>query len=141
MPLPLSLVRTLQTGTAEEAWKAIFDFSWDTCAPGFDDKIKPNVIDRNRQMADVDLFLATAGWDLWVAYPSAVTRTCDALADWWGSHDAGRAVLILDGLSLRETPWLLEGAKKRGYAIDQACATGAELRIGDPTALWTRESW
>jgi hypothetical protein len=36
-------------------------------------------------------------------------------------------VLILDGLSLREVPWLLTGAEKHGFTIQEARPTGAEL--------------
>ncbi len=39
---------------------------------------------------------------------------------------ANRA-MILDALSLREVPWILDGAEKRGYKVHKALATGAEL--------------
>ena len=34
--------------------------------------------------------------------------------------------LLLDALSLRETPWLMQGTKERGYTIHDAGATDAE---------------
>jgi hypothetical protein len=82
---------------------------------------------RDREVADLDLFLATAGWDLWDHYEDSVPRTSDALADWWTTRSAGRAVLILDALSLREVPWLLVGAEARGFTVHSARPTGAEL--------------
>jgi hypothetical protein len=36
-------------------------------------------------------------------------------------------VLILDALSLREAPWILQEAEKRGYRVHRAEPTGAEL--------------
>jgi hypothetical protein len=65
--------------------------------------------------------------EAWRAYEGVVPRTSDALATWWSERASGRAVLILDALSLREVPWLLEGAQKHGYTVHQARATGAEL--------------
>jgi hypothetical protein len=53
--------------------------------------------------------------------------TADALTQWWSEHDQGRAVLILDALSLREIPWLIAGAEARGLKVGNARATGAEL--------------
>jgi hypothetical protein len=85
------------------------------------------VRNRDAEIGAADLFLATAGWDLWKSYEKVVPRTADALATWWAERGAGRAVLILDALSLREAPWLLKGAEDRGYTIHQARATGAEL--------------
>ena len=51
-------------------------------------------------------------------------RTAQSVIDFWNSATGGKAVLILDGLSLRESPWLLQEAKRRGYQIQQAGARG-----------------
>ena len=56
-----------------------------------------------------------------------LNSTADTLADWWTGQTGGRAVLILDALSLRELPWILYGAKERGYTVHGAKATAAEL--------------
>jgi hypothetical protein len=127
MSLPLPLLRTLQSGAAAEAWAAIFDHAWTLCSQPVSGKVKPDITARNRAVSTIDLFLATAGWELWAEYESAVPRTSDALAEWWAAQGDARAVLILDGLSLREAPWLLQGAGERGYTIHQARPTGAEL--------------
>lgn len=128
MPMSLSLLRQLQTSAPVGAWARIFDHVWKVCSPPLSpDKAPSEVTRRDAEVAAVDLFLASAGWDLWAAFEASVPRTADVLADWWGTHDPGRAVLILDALSLREVPWLLSGATERGYAVHQARATGAEL--------------
>lgn len=128
MPLPLALLRQLQSASPGSAWASLFEHAWTTCsAPVAVEKAVSEVTKRDADLGAADLFLATAGWDLWKSYETVVPRTADALASWWGELGAGRAVLVLDALSLREVPWLLEGAKKRGYLIHQARATGAEL--------------
>lgn len=128
MPLPLTLLRQLQAASPDTAWASLFDHAWNTCsAPLVQEKASSEVTKRDAELGAADLFLATAGWDLWRSYEAVVPRTADALAAWWAERGAGRAVLILDALSLREVPWLLKGAKERGYAVHQARATGAEL--------------
>jgi hypothetical protein len=128
MALPLDLVRTLQQAPPADAWQAILDHAWATCsAPIAPAKAAAEAHTRDRALSDIDHWLATAGWDLWQHYEAAVPRTADALADWWAGQSPGRAVLILDGLSLREAPWILQQAEDRGFGIQDARATGAEL--------------
>jgi len=126
--LPLELLRKLQSAPPKEAWDALFSFAWKTCsAELFHDKVTGEITRRDRAIAPLDLFLATAGWDLWSDYYGSVPRTAEQLAAWWESRPPGRAVLILDALSLREAPWLVQGAKDRGYTLHNGGATGAEL--------------
>jgi hypothetical protein len=73
------------------------------------------------------LFLAAAGWDLWKEFNASAPTTAETLASWWAGRNSGRAVLILDGLSLREVPWLLKEAEKRGYKLHASYATASEL--------------
>ena len=128
MNLSVKLLRELQGSMPNEAWNALFTFAWETCHGAIDHTdVASEVLRRDRLLAPADLFLAAAGWDLWSSYYDSVPRTAERLVDWWTATPPGRAVLILDGLSLRESPWLLRGAEKRGYVINAAGATGAEL--------------
>lgn len=128
MALALDLLRRIHDGDPAVAWAAITEHAWAAfCDPVSPEKAAADVVKRDKVIADVDLVLATAGWDLWRQWPAAVTTTANALARWWAARDGGCAVLILDGLSLRELPWLLEGLRRRGFAIHEARATGAEL--------------
>lgn len=128
MSLTYELVESLQSGSPADAWRAIFDRAWAVCSQPIEmAKADAEVARRDRAVADLDLYLATAGWDLWKEYESAVPQTSDALAAWWASQAGGRAVLILDALSLREAPWLLAGAEERSFTIHDARPTGAEL--------------
>ncbi|MFH1021781.1 MAG: hypothetical protein V1809_00155 [Planctomycetota bacterium] len=128
MALEYSILNQFQFQPSNEVWKKIFELAWDICSkPIPDGKSDAEISRRDRTVADIDLFLATAGWDLWKTYEKDVARTSEALVSWWNSQTDGRAILILDALSLRETPWLLQGAQKRGFTVRKAFATGAEL--------------
>lgn len=127
MTLSYDLLNGLQSSPSAEAWAAIFDCAWNICSKDLTTNPEAEVMRRDRAVGDIDLFLATAGWDLWRSYERDVVRTASALAAWWESRNKARAVLVLDALSLREAPWILMGAKKRGFTVHQAKATGAEL--------------
>ncbi|HEX8359296.1 MAG TPA: hypothetical protein VF613_04285 [Longimicrobium sp.] len=127
MALPRGLLEGLQQGSAAEAWQAIADFAWEVCAAPITPAEVHKLPRRDQAVGEIDLVLATGAWELWEEFRSSVPRTADVLADWWAAQTGGRAVLILDGLSLRELPWLLQGAQERGFTIHQARATAAEL--------------
>jgi hypothetical protein len=129
MTLPLALLRELTRAAPVDAWAALFRHAWTVCAAELTTikSVMHEVPRRDRALAAVDLFLSTAGWELWTSYLESVPRTAEALGQWWTSRPAGRAVLILDSLSLRELPWLLQEAAARGYTVHQARPTGAEL--------------
>jgi len=128
MPMPLALLRQLQVSSPSCAWESLFEHAWNVCsAPLHYEKAPSEVTRRDADLGAADLFLATAGWDLWRSYEAVVPRTADLLVSWWADRDAGRAVLVLDAMSLREVPWLITGATERGYTVHKARATGAEL--------------
>jgi len=128
MTASLELLQQALTTSASAGWAAIFDYAWQLFSlPVPSNKVGPAIVQRDRDLEAVDLFLASAAWDLWQSYDTEVEHTADALANWWASQLGGKAVLILDGLSLREVPWLLQGAQTRGFQILQTKVTGAEL--------------
>lgn len=74
-----------------------------------------------------DRLLAEAGWEMWEAYQSVAPLTSAKLKEWCdGAVPTGRAVLILDALSLRELPLILGGAETRDIPVSRVMATGAE---------------
>jgi len=130
MALPLALLRALQNSSPGDAWSRLFDFAWKVCAvPATAARAASEIPKRDAEVGSADLFLATAGWDLWRSFEKEVPRAADVLAAWWSGHTttSGRAVLILDALSLREVPWILQCAAEQGYTIHQARAVGSEL--------------
>lgn len=127
MKLPLDLVKTLQHAEPINAWNAILEYAWGVCSEPFNRKAVTEVQARDSSLSALDLFLATAGWDLWAEFEASVPQTSKALGNWWESQEPGRAVLILDALSLREAPWILHQAADRGFTIHEARPTCAEL--------------
>lgn len=72
-----------------------------------------------------DRLLSEAAWELWEAFPTHAVHTSTALIE-WTKHGSGKAVLLVDALSLRELPLLLAGAQARNIQPVQVKATGAE---------------
>src|SRR5689334_12466023 len=115
MALPLDLTRQIQSETPDKAWRTILNYAWSVCAePIAIDQPTKEVMRRERELYALDLYLATVGYDLWPLMESCAPRNTHALASWWSQRSPGRAVLILDALSLREVPWILEAAAKLG---------------------------
>ena len=74
-----------------------------------------------------DRLLSEAAWQLWHHFLQAAVRTSQELKQWCGEpSSAGKAVLILDALSLRELPALLAGAKSHGVEPSSIRVTGSE---------------
>jgi hypothetical protein len=126
--LPHDLLRNLTTAAPSEAWAALRAFALNTFQPEIDPgKATSEYSRRDREVASADFYLSTAGWDLWRDLDSATTHTADHLADWWAKPHARKAILILDGLSLRELPFLLSGASKHSFTIHTVEVTTSEL--------------
>lgn len=65
---------------------------------------------------------------MWAAYPTAAPLTSRQLQSWWSQSfgAAGKAVLIIDALSLRELPAIEAAAEARKIKLISVNATGAE---------------
>lgn len=128
MAMPVSALHTLAQGTASDAWQSIVSHALELASkPLSTDNAASEVVRRDRDIGELDLFLSSIGWDLWNDFEASVERTSDRLVRWWDEPFAAKAVLILDGLSLRELPWLLQGAAARGFALSEISATASEL--------------
>lgn len=74
-----------------------------------------------------DRILSEAAWELWVQYPEQAAKTAVAMKTWCKMPaSSGRAVLILDALSLREMSFLLKGAANNGINNLKVSVTGSE---------------
>lgn len=130
MALDAALLHSFTQGSAGDAWLAIVARAVEIASPPLAAGNAPSeVIRRDREIGALDHYLASSGWDLWQAFGAEVERTSERLARWWAApgFGGGKAVLILDGLSLRELPWLMQGAAERGYAIHETAAHASEL--------------
>lgn len=118
----------LLTASPPDAWREIFANLWETfSAPLSAKHVESALMERERSIEPLELMLSGSAWELWRDFESTVPRTAPALVDFWNTTPGGKAVLILDGLSLRETPWLLQEAAARGYVVHQSVARGAEI--------------
>ena len=132
MPLNAEVLHSLTKGSAEDAWRTIIEKAVEIASnPLTVGDAVSEVIKRDREIGTLDHFLATTGWDLWQAFGqpslSGVERTSDRLARWWTEPYSAKAVLVLDGLSLRELPWILQGAEERGFTLHEVSANASEL--------------
>jgi hypothetical protein len=136
MALDAGILQRLTQGTAADAWRFIIERTLDIASrPLAEGNAPGEVVKRDREIGELDLFLGSSAWDLWRCFGqpevSGVERTSDRLARWWAEpqfgNSAARAVLVLDALSLRELPWLLQGAKARGFTLQGVTATASEL--------------
>ena len=128
MALDADVLHRLTKGTPEEAWRVIINKAVEIASkPLTAGKAPSEVTKRDREIGALDYFLSSSGWDLWQAFGDTVERTSDRLIRWWVEPYSAKAVLILDGLSLRELPWLLHGAKDRGFTLHEVTANASEL--------------
>ena len=113
----------LEAASAAEAWQATFDrllaIAMATTSP----------VDLHNQTKAPDRLIAESAWELWEAYLDVAPRTSRELQAWWSQPPgaAGKAVLILDALSLRELPAILAAAEARGILPVSVRATGSEI--------------
>lgn len=128
MALDAGVLYSLMKGPANEAWHVIINNAVEIASKPLATGNAPSeVIKRDREIGALDHFLTSSGWDLWQCFGDAVERTSDRLVRWWNEPYSAKAVLILDGLSLRELPWLLQGAKERGFTMHEVSAYASEL--------------
>lgn len=128
MSMHLDLMLELTSLPSKEAWKVIVDRALEICRqPLSPQNASAEVTRRDRAVGEIDQLLSSGAWTLWREFPSLVPRNADQIVKWWQAPFAAKAVLVLDGLSLRETPWLIEGAKARGFTIGAVSAHAAEI--------------
>ena len=128
MPISQHLLQSVTSGTPQQAWSDIANHLWEVCSVPVPAAVADaEVVKRDRNLTELENVLSGSAWDLWEHFEVSVQKTSQAIVEFWHSIHSGKAVLILDGLSLREVPWLLEQATTRDYTIHQAGVRGAEL--------------
>lgn len=128
MSLSAGSLQVLTKGSSADAWQLIVKSALEVASrPLSTSNASSEVVKRDREIGELDLFLSSGGWDLWQTFSEHVERTSDRLARWWSEPFSAKAVLILDGLSLRELPWLLQGAQALGFMTHEVTAHASEL--------------
>jgi hypothetical protein len=111
----------LDSSNSKSAWQDIFgalqELAQTTTSP----------VALHDQTVVPDRLLSEAAWQLWHEYPIEAVRTSEELKQWCSATSStGKAVLILDALSLRELPSLIAGAKSHGIDPASIRITGSE---------------
>lgn len=76
-----------------------------------------------------DRLIAEAAWSLWEQFPNHASTSISALKNFWvksSGKPSGTAVLILDGLSLRELNVIVKEASKRNLAPSRVSVLASE---------------
>jgi hypothetical protein len=75
-----------------------------------------------------DRLLAETAWDLWQDFPRCAPRVINELQGFWVKPaSSGTAVLVLDGLSLRELPLIVTAGGQRGLEPTRVEVRGSEV--------------
>jgi hypothetical protein len=128
MPLKPPLLSAVTGQPPAEVWACIAAHLRDEFFALISDAAaESEVVRRDRALAELDNVLSGSAWDLWAHFEGAVPGASRGIVEFWTSATGGKAVLILDGLSLREAPWLLDQAKVRGYKLHRSEVRGSEL--------------
>jgi hypothetical protein len=128
MPLSPELLTLLTTSPPKQAWNAISEYLWGQfSAPAVSTTSDTEIVGRDKDLNEIENVLSGSAWELWNDFENNIPKASASLIEFWEGHTQGRAILILDGLSLRESPWLLTEATRRGFKIVQAGCRGSEL--------------
>jgi hypothetical protein len=127
MAISPNLLSTVVGHPASAAWHGIANHVWAEFSAPIPSAPDVEVVKRDRGLTELDNILSGSAWDLWHQFEAIVPKASKGIIDFWNANHGGKAVLILDGLSLREAPWLIEQAKERKYLVHLAEVRGTEL--------------
>lgn len=114
------------------AWEQLCESLWEIfSAPLPESGANKEIVRRDRDLTESENLLAGSAWNLWNDFAASVKLGSAGVIEFWNEQNAsgvlGKAVLILDGLSLREIPFILQEAQKRQFRIKRTGVWGAEI--------------
>jgi hypothetical protein len=124
------IVNRILQSSPDEAWATILHEIWKEFKDPI--QVETSIMERDKNIGALDTLLSGSAWELWQHIAYSDKKTTTQLIKFWDNSLNGKAVLVLDALSLREASWLMEQAEKRGYQIVESKATLAEIP-GDTT--------
>jgi hypothetical protein len=93
-----------------ESWQEIRNELWKRFSVLLPEKnTDKEIVQRDRDLAELDNLIAGSAWNLWSHWQPTAAEN---IIRFWNDSHGGKAVLILDGLSLRELPLLLKIAEQ-----------------------------
>lgn len=128
MQLSPHLVDEVTNMDASSAWTTIIEEVLTICSQPMDlPSVNKHVTQRERYIGAIDNLISSTAWELWEDFPLCVETNSGTLVQWWKQPHHAKAILILDGLSLRELPWLLQGAESHGLIVTATKALASEI--------------
>ncbi|MDR2754856.1 MAG: hypothetical protein LBC20_04040 [Planctomycetaceae bacterium] len=100
------MIRNILTQSPKDAWEAIRNY------------IVSN--NNDKDISRLENILAGSAWDLWNTFAEHNPSAIENIIGFYETQSIGAAALILDALSLRELPLLIDGANKRRLNIMQS---------------------
>lgn len=125
--IKLSEFYSLINGNEKDNWKIISKTVLEIMSQPIINNPQETILQRERLVSDFDYYLSTVAWELWELFHASIPKTSKQLVEWWSRPFSHKAVLILDGLSLRELPWFIKGASDHHVKIDKIECSGAEF--------------
>ena len=114
MTLDLDTLEDVLEGDSAAVWRRLIDRVHDVCGAAIDGDVAKAIREREQEVGELDDLISTSAWDLWNAFQAGVPPTSDELKTFWKRPHVGKAILILDGLSMRELRHLIKGASDHG---------------------------
>lgn len=128
MTVGINFLRKLLVAPSNGAWQTIQRTVVEECSAALDERQYLEELRRREQVVgEVDDIIASSAWELWNSFNKDIESNASYLKKWWRDTSGSKAVLILDGLSIREVPWILEGAKSHDIEVSKVNSYGAEL--------------
>lgn len=122
-----TLLNSILLNPTYKAWEKIIEELFQVFSQPYVESSTLEILKRENYVRELETLVSGASWELWNGFDKAVPKTSQLLKDFWSNHQNGKAILIIDGLSLREMPFLLHQARDRGFNIYTARVTGSEL--------------
>lgn len=112
----------VNTPDPRDAWSNIFNTLLESAL------VTTSPVELHKQTISADRLLSEAAWELWKSFPLSAKHTSKELLSWCtASSQSGKAVLILDALSLNELPLILGGAKNKNITPTSVNINGSEV--------------
>jgi len=125
--ISVDLLDDILLSPTTNAWDSIISTLYNIFSPSFNQSPVQEIIRREKKVNTLETLISGSCWDLWKSFEQAVPKTSQLIIDFWNKNFNGKAVFIIDGLSLREIPFILDGARKRGFSIQQSKISASAL--------------
>ena len=123
-----SFINIVMNSSPQKGWEKILTETWAIFADPLPYATAHTLTtEKEKKINALDALLSGAAWDIWREVNNSTLRTSQHLKNFWEQESRGKAILILDALSLREACWILEQADSRGYTVNKNYATLAEI--------------